>query len=378
MCMKIRSGYIPTDIVYIFSVTAKVAPRWSDVDQVEDELTYTSVTPAIVSEVGDEKAIKTAVGLASLWSKKWNSKHNQEEVVAQVQLLRKENQPIAGIKVIGLEDKGEGPRIYKVLTPDGFYFDISQDVLLETMKTKGIEPEGILGGQFVWAMVGTEPKLVRVDSELFVALLEAGERSILASIPKKKFKIGKIYESKLGERGIFLGYVTTETWKLEWPNGRSTFSNLYIKTDAKPTLVGKQCNKHMLWFDVPHWNLKGKKNDPTPGMFFMAMKNEAFSSHFKLRGTHAMVKEVGFVPVPEDAIEQIRQKALKAYRAKIHTLWLQKQANKPFMPKRLYDIEHAVAAAASTLLMRNIGAPRPTISEPEFLRVEQLLGKKID
>lgn len=375
--MKLRSGHIPLDIVYIFGTTIKVTNRWDDADQSDEELVYTEVTPAFVADADNEKTINTGMNWASGRCTKWNPVTKCGEVVGTVQKLKRENQPISGIRVVSLEVRGEGGRAYKVVTPDGFYFDLREDVLLDTMLTKGIQPGGLLAGEYLWARVGTEMKLVRIGSLLFLALLESGERSILAPIPKNKLEVGRIYESKLGERGIFLGYITTESWKLVWPNGRSAFSNLYMKTDAKPTLSGKTLNKHMLWFDVSHWTLKDKKTDPTPGLFFAAMDSEKLSYHFKLRGSHSMVRSLGSVPVPSDLIEQVRQKALRAYQANVHAIWCQRQANKLFTAKKTYEIEHAVSTAASTLLMRNLGAPRPTISEPEFLRVEQLMGKEI-
>lgn len=375
--MKLRSGHIPVDIVYIFGAPVRVTRRWDEADQPDEELVYTEVTPAFVSDADNEKTIATGMSWASSRCTKWNPTTRQSEVIGQVQKLKKENQPISGIKVIGLEVRGEGGRAYKVVTPDGFYFDLREDVLLDTMLTKGVQPGGILAGEYQWARVGTEMKLVRVDSQLYHALLEAGERSILASIPKSKFEVGRIYESKQGERGIFLGYITTESWKLDWPNGTSSLRNTYMKTDDKPTLVVKKLNRHMLWFDVSHWTLKDKKIDPTPQLFKKALANPEFSYHFKLRGSHSMIRAVGQVEVPEDVVEQVRLKAFDAFQKKAHELWSQSQSNKLFQSKRDYRLEHATAIAAATLLMRNQGAPRPEIQHAEFLRLEQWVGKQV-
>lgn len=376
--MKIRSGHIPVDIVYIFGAPVRVTRRWDEADQPEDELTYTEVTPAFVSDADNQKTINTGMNWASSMCSKWNPTTRQVEVTGTVQKIKKENQPISGIKVIGLEHRGEGGRAYKVVTPDGFYFDLREDVLLDTMLTRGIQPGGVLSGEYQWARVGTEMKLVRVGSQLYTALLEAGERSILASIPKAKFEVGRIYESKQGERGVFLGYITTEAWKLDWPNGRSTFSNRYMNTSEKPTLTAKKLNRHMLWFDVSHWSLKDKKVDPTPQLLKGALASTDLSHHFKLRGTHCMVREVGSVELPEDVVEQVRQKALAAYQKKIHEIWSRQQANKLFSPRQQnYELESAATLASATLLMRNQGAPKPEVQEPNFLRLEQLIGKQI-
>jgi hypothetical protein len=42
---------------------------------------------------------------------KWNPTTRQVEVTGTVQKIKKENQPISGIKVMGLEHRGEGGRV---------------------------------------------------------------------------------------------------------------------------------------------------------------------------------------------------------------------------------------------------------------------------
>lgn len=368
--MKIRSGHIPVDIVYIFGAPVRVTRRWDEADQPENELTYTEVTPAFVSDADNQKTIKTGMNWASSMCSKWNHQTRQAEVIGKVQTLRRENRPISGIKVIGLEHRAEGGRAYKVVTPDGFYFDLREDVLLDTMLTQGVQPGGVLVGEYQWARLEAEMKLVRVGSQLHTALLEASERSLLASIPKAKFEVGRIYESKQGERGVFLGYITTEAWKLDWPSGASLFRNIYMKTGDKPTLVAKKLNRHMLWFDVSHWFLKDKKIDPTPELFRRALLDPDLNHRFKLRGTHTMVRSVGHVEVPEGVVEQVRQKALGAFQKKANEIRSRSQIGN-------YELEQATAVAAATLFMRNQGDPRPDVQLPEFLRLEQLIGKQL-
>lgn len=375
--MKIRSGHIPTDIVYIFGGPVRVTRRWDDADQPDDELVFTEVIPAFVSDADNQKTISTGVIWATHRCTRWNPTTNKSETTGTVQKVNLENKPISNIRVIGLEVRGEGGRAYKVTTPDGYYFDLREDVLLDTMLTKGIQPGGILSGEYIWGRVGTEMKLVRVGSELYTALLEAGERSILSSIPKNKLEVGTIYESKQGERGIFLGYITTESWRLEWPNGQSALGHHYLKTNQKPKLMARKLNRHMLWFDVSHWTLKNKKTDPTPQLFQTAMNERGLSHHFKLRGSHSMVKIVGKTKVPDDVIEQVRQKALVSYKHKISGELTTHQFQKSHSSSNNYRIENVVACASAVCLMRKVGDPRPVVPENTFQHIEQFLGKEI-
>lgn len=371
--MKIRSGYIPTDIVYIFGGPVRVTRRWDDADQPDDELVFTDVVPAFVSDADNEKTINTGIVWATSRCSRWNPTTNKTETTGTVQKINRENKPINNIRVIGLEIREGGGRAYKVITPDGYYFDLREDVLLDTMLAKGIQPGGILSGEYIWGRIGTEMKLVRVNSDLYIALLEAGSRSILSTIPKNKLEIGTIYESKQGERGIFLGYITTEFWKLEWPHGHSALGHHYLKTNQKPKLTTKKFNRHMLWFDVSHWNLKNKKNDPTPQLFQTAMMAQTLSHHFNLRGSHSMVKVIGKTKVPDDVIEQVRQKALLTYQHRIAEALTNQRINS----SNNYGVETIVVQASGMCLMRKPNDPKPVVPEATFQRLEKLIGSEI-
>lgn len=89
-----------------------------------------------------------------------------------------------------------------------------------------------------------------------------------------------------------------------------------------------------------------------------------------------MIRAVGSVDVPTDIVEQVRQKAIGAFQKKAHEIWSRNQANKLFLHSS-YELEQATAVAAATLLMRNQGDPRPDVQHPEFLRLEQLIGKQL-
>jgi hypothetical protein len=280
---------------------------------------------------------------------------------------------MSGIKVVGLETKDQIGRIYKVLTTDGFYFDLTHDVFLDVILSSGIKPEGEIPGEFQWAIVENEMKLVRVGSDLHTTLLETGTRNILTNIPKNKIEIGSIYETRQGERGIFLGYITTESWRLSWPPGTSLFKAVYLGTSDKPILTTRKLSRHMLWFDVSNFILKNKKEDLTPSLFEQALSNPELSHHFKLKGSVAVVRKVGDVEIPTDIVELVRQKALKSFEKKVHQLSPNQNQDK----FAYYNQIKLVALAAATLLMRKTGEPCPTVDNSAFLSVQQYVGKQI-
>ena len=118
--MKLRSGHIPVDIVYIFGPTIKVTRRWDEAGQPEEDLVYTEVTPVFISDATNDKTIASGMRWAKQQCNRYNQVTKQIEEVGTVSTIKKENKPISSLQVIGLEHRSEGGRAYKVRTPDGF------------------------------------------------------------------------------------------------------------------------------------------------------------------------------------------------------------------------------------------------------------------
>jgi hypothetical protein len=383
--MKIRSGHIPADIVYIFAGSDKVTNRWDDADQNDDELKFTTVVPAFVSDADNEKTIATGKHWAESRATTYDHTAKKSVKIAVVQELQRENQPIENVRIVSLEHRGNGGRAYKVVTPDDYYFDLREDVLMDTMLSDGIAPGGILKGTYVWARVAAEMKLVRVGSALYNALLEAGERAIMSAVPKGKLKVGTVYETKQGDRGLFLGYVSTEDWSLKWPNGKSTWNNRYYgsmygnKSTSKdqPTLVSKPYKKHLLWFKMSAWTYAREKVDPSQKLFQDAMAESELNYGFSLGASHSMVKEVSTVPVPSDVIEQVRLKAVTSYKDRMSKVLGTKQPGVYSSGNYQYEKEETIVNASAMCLMRPVGDPAPTVDEPNFQAMTIRIGHLI-
>lgn len=385
--MKVRTGHIPTEITYIFAGTQKVCQTWDDVDQPEHERTYAEVVPAFCSDADNEKTIETGKYWANQRCTQWDYETKKQVQTAQVGMKTMENKPISGLRVLSLEHRGQGGRAYKVVTPDGFYFDLREDILLDTMKTDGVAPGGILNGQYIWARVGAEMKLVRKDSELFRALLEASERSILSSIPSKQLKVGTVYETKSGERGLFLGFVDFWDYKLTWPNGKDThFNRRQIQYRSQqygngnkpdlPTVTRTFHKKEMLWFTISHWMYANEKQDPTQKLLNDSLVEAELSYHYNLKKSHTMVKKVleGIV-VPADIVERIRDKSETTYeinRAKRATYGVQHGWKHEWL-----EIEDSAVRALKMVTLRPNGAPEPVVTNPTLLDIQSKLGQTL-
>lgn len=373
--MKVRSGHVPTDITYIFGATQKVTQTWDDVDQSEEEREFIDVIPAFCSDSDNEKTLATGVLWAERSCSVWDPNTRTQNQTATVQQVARENLPMEGLKVVTLEHRGNGGRAYKVITPDGFYFDLREDILLDLMKTEGISPGGILNGKFLWARVGSEMKLVRAGSALYEALLEAGERALMSNISIKALKVGTLYETKKGDRGLFLGFVDTWEYRLVWPNKQSTWNNtrrwVYSHgspTKDKPTLRRSLLKKQQLWFQMPTWMFARVKGDTTQQEFNKAMLSTDLA-HIEIKKAHTMVKKLkdNYV-IPTDIVEQLRMKAL-AYREKTWNDW-----SKDGRTSEPYSREDYTAGCMKEFCMRPHGAPEVPITGS----LAQELHRKLD
>jgi hypothetical protein len=80
-------------------------------------------------------------------------------------------------------------------------------VLLDTLVHCGCEADGTLGGEFVWAVVGSQMKLVRVGSQLHVDMDIGSKRRVMKKIGSDDLEVGGIYRNKAGKLGMFCGWV---------------------------------------------------------------------------------------------------------------------------------------------------------------------------
>lgn len=154
--MKSIKGNIPKKITYIYSgpITVSIGSIGYRTELKQQKI---KVIPAFVSDSSNEKkTIQTGVK----WITLRNEKYQLKEVF---------NTPLKSIRICELEFRGNGGRAYKVIADD-FYVDLREDVLMDSMLNVGIKAGGIIEGDFVWAKVGSQMKLIRKDSEVYKSL----------------------------------------------------------------------------------------------------------------------------------------------------------------------------------------------------------------
>lgn len=83
------------------------------------------------------------------------------------------NTPMTGLILTDLEERGNGGRAYKVINPyDNSLFDIREDQMLQAILKYGIQPGGLIGGEWVWAINHTQSKCYLIDSKEYIQALQ--------------------------------------------------------------------------------------------------------------------------------------------------------------------------------------------------------------
>lgn len=83
------------------------------------------------------------------------------------------NTPMTGLILTDLEERGNGGRAYKVINPsDNSLFDIREDQMLQAILKYGIQPGGLIGGEWVWAINHTQSKCYLLDSKEYIQALQ--------------------------------------------------------------------------------------------------------------------------------------------------------------------------------------------------------------
>lgn len=210
--MRVRSGNIPKELVYILTAPQDIRVTWDDCDADEDdEVTVEKVWPTFVSDATNEGTLKTG--------RSWAQHNLQRQVYDPVTKqwkritaglpaeVTRTNDPITKLRIFGLDIRYNGGRAWKCADAEGHYFDLREDVLLDLMRTAGVSEGGYLNGEYIWAKVGAEMKLVRVGSQLHGALTNATSRREMKLVSKKDLKPLSVYQTRTGEVFLYLGHL---------------------------------------------------------------------------------------------------------------------------------------------------------------------------
>lgn len=181
------SGYLPERVTYVCAKPEK-SEIWDE--EGEKKIASFKVVPAFPVETG--RKLDTAIR----WAESGGYKPKCEDLP---------NDPIKEVEIMGLEERGNGGRAYKVTLNGKYYVDMREDVILETIFDGGILPGGKLVGEYVWGKYGAQMKLIKVGSETYKRFKAGVNTSIVKDLANSDIKIGGVYKTKSDNLFLYLG-----------------------------------------------------------------------------------------------------------------------------------------------------------------------------
>ena len=121
----------------------------------EDETV--NVLPAFIVPAESAKFVATA----NTWKRHYDYRTRAQLDGTSVQIP---NNPVSGIRIVGLSRRRSGGRAYKIIYPPNYLTDLREDVLLDAIYNSGVEAGGKLNGEFIWSVNGSQMRIVRVGS----------------------------------------------------------------------------------------------------------------------------------------------------------------------------------------------------------------------
>jgi hypothetical protein len=292
MSNKVAVGHIPEKICYVFSdeVEKPIGCEWDIASwRDDDDISYVKekVLPAFPTEEGHEKSLETA--------KAWAEQSWYGAKKAKVETV--DNKPIKNVRLFSLEHRGEGGRAYKVLV-DKYFVDLREDVMMDTLLNVGIKAGGILQGEYIWAKLGSQMKLVRVGSTLHTLILEFESKKAMKPIGKNDLVVGGVYQDRHKSKAIFIDWVNTSTFKSEDYRSNNKASFNFKTTPLK---------KAMLFFEFYSYEKLDK--------FDNKFTHEDNSSRFNIKKTHSYVEKIDQIELPKRIVETLRDRQVKRVKS---------------------------------------------------------------
>lgn len=266
-----HTGYIPELLDFV------VKPETQHVVCADGKDYVFNLRPAFAYPSGHERFAEAAEG----WGKEYGRIDPKDLLRATM-----DNRPFTDLRWVGIDHRSQGGVAYQVATEKGWLFDLREDVFIECMMAGEIERRGgmtLLTGKFIWAVAGSQVRMIRKGSVYHQELMVSGRRSKMAKIPNKDLVPGTIYAMKSQKRVAFLGRIRGEGM---------------VMLDLERGCFGRAAPQDILDGQVGH------VGHPKYMPFFYITKSTSF------------VEAVGTVNVPDDLMDRYAAH-LKARRAQV-------------------------------------------------------------
>lgn len=289
-----RSGSIPDEITFVYSHGEE---RAGDL-----------VVPAFVVDSSNPNTMQTA--------EEWAGRAryvNRNKVTSEIQKRTRPNKPFTDPVINTLEHRGQGGRAWKTIVDNDFYVDLREYELLWVILNKGVRPGGVLNGEFVFGMAGSQMKLIPVGSPIYEDLLESTKLKKKKKLSNKELKAGHVYRDRDKHEYIFLGWISHYDFQTAMQQDHNTFG--FRRGTQKYFLdkITKKKTKHGLWFEKRYYNNESPLE---------VLKQGKFITSFSFQKTKTVYDDCGeYEKLNEADLLTIKTEAEKMFKNKFPTSW---------------------------------------------------------
>lgn len=270
-----------------------VAFRQEQEIELKPENKKIKVAPAFIVPEDNKNFVNSA--------KNWATTYDRE---ARKSVCGKDNIILnnpTSIRIVGLSYRSSGGRAYKVIYPPNYLVDLREDILLDVIYHSSIS-NGVPDCKFIWASVGGQMKLIRVNSQLHKYVIEKHQTSKLSLISKDKLEEGCLYVGKANNSiGLYLGEISTILFNYKLRELRS-WREFFIDSIKQKKVNG------FLWYDP--CSSQDNKNllEDTKNYFNDYLFNGKFRGRFEITKNNTKMRRcIGKIELEDDIVGLIKE-----------------------------------------------------------------------
>jgi hypothetical protein len=239
---------VPEKLVYY------VRPQQQVTKNVRDQEELIFIKKAYAVDATSEKANQTAYQWAKFRERIWNGTKYVDPPVQEPEKFERDNTPFNYIEIYNIEYGAEGRVVFKIVTEDGYAFDVRLPEMYEMLLRCGADVGGRINGKFIWVRMGSQYRITCVDSPTHKKCLKDQEERKktdgLKPLKAKELVPGGVYANKSdsvyiyagkwdGQHHVFSpsvsGYTTPNDWSsgvfkhMRYGNSFEEIKNLYLQ-----------------------------------------------------------------------------------------------------------------------------------------------------
>lgn len=236
-------GYLPEKITIVYGMCEKRNNK--------------KFVPAYVSDSTNKKTMDRARGTAE-------RRRVFLTDVPMVNTIEYENMPFSNpiLQEVNHYQFNKG-KSWGLIIYDDFCVSMYEEELSWVIQNKGIRKGGVLNGEFVFAMINGQMRIVPVGSDNYNKLNKITQNKHMENIKQKDIILNHIYESRIRDKFLFLGWVSHYKLSGEYYSHIQKIGNIKLIKVKKSGLwynIYKNFNRSSLLSNIGGINFIGNKS----------------------------------------------------------------------------------------------------------------------